>query len=169
MKRRKMIMNICKMLSLDTASYSTGYAYWENGKLVQSGTIKANGQEEERLNMMIKSIFSLFKSFHPDIVVIEETVVTTNAEVQRMLTEIVGAVRSFAILFDSEFVRLRPQVWRRYSKREGEKFVDYRRDKWKKWSQERVKELYGLDVCDDESDAILLGFARLNMFKENLL
>ena len=92
------------------------------------------------------------------------TVVERNAQVQRLLSEIVGVVRCYAIMHkDVDFVRKRPTEWRKLTKDEyypekGKK-VDF-----KKWSVEKVKRDYGIECDDNEADAILIGQARINEF-----
>ncbi len=112
-------MNKYRMLSLDTSSTVTGYAYYEAGVLVESGVINKNTKEykkmdsESRLNDMCKDIYALLKRIKPQTIVCEMTVVERGASTQRMLSEIVGSVRGWAIYHNCEFALYRPTQWRK--------------------------------------------------------
>lgn len=96
-------------------------------------------------------------------VIWETPVVVRNPQVQRMLTMIVGAIMGYCIEHNIVYNEMRPTEWRKYSKKRDEKLPRKRED-LKKWSVSRVKELYGIDVSDDESDSILLGYAYVNKY-----
>lgn len=158
-------MSKCKLISLDTSSKKTGYAIYENGKFQRSAVIDladmSNG--EIRSEAMIKQFIQLMKEEKPDIIVVETMVVTRNAQAARLLSMIIGAVYGLCVEHDIIFSSLRPTEWRSLVhsdlKPQGRKRQDY-----KEWSKQVVKEIYGLDVSDDESDAILIGLAYNNMF-----
>ena len=168
---------ICKMLCLDTASLISGWAYYENGKLTDYGAIdnsahKKEWEEEERLRRMCHSLCDLIEQKKPDIICIEMTVVDRGCATQRLLSEIVGSVRGFCYsLKNVEFWEYRPSSWRRLCRKKGEELPKdkdgktiKKRDDFKKWSVEKVKRDFDIDVTDDISDAILIGQAHINIF-----
>ena len=72
---------------------------------------------------------------------------------------LLGAVYGKCVADGITFDSLRPTEWR--------KLVDpgkkpRKRDELKKWSVDKVKELYGIDANDDIADAILIGVGYLN-------
>lgn len=77
---------------------------------------------------------------------------------------IVGALFGLCAKYGVDFHMLRPTEWRKYSRADGEK-LPRKREELKEWSISRVKELHGIDVDDNTSDAILIGQAWIN--KEN--
>lgn len=169
MKKNK--EHICRMLSLDTSTKATGWAYWENGILKSFHEINLNHvkDKENRLDEMCKELLNVCTKLQPHIIVIEMTVVPNNAQTQRQLTEIVGVVRGYAYLYNAEFVRLRPTQWRRLVKDEGE-IIPIKRNELKGWSLAKVSKLYRIDptdITDNVSDAILVGKARINMFPKD--
>lgn len=97
-------------------------------------------------------------------IVIETPVVIRNPQVQRMLTMIFGSVYTICILNNIEFQEIRPTEWR-FLVDSGKK--PRKREELKEWSKQKVKELFNKDVTDDESDAILIGQAFLNMLKNH--
>lgn len=156
-------MSKYRMLSLDTSSTISGWAYWENAKLIKSGVIAPKSKDkEERLDSMCLSLLDTLNTYKPQTVVIEMTVVERNAQTQRLLSEIVGVVRGWAILNNSEFVSFRPNDWRKLVCRDEK--IPKKREECKTWSIEKVLQSYKIKADDNESDAILIGEARINQF-----
>lgn len=149
------------MISLDTSSTKTGWAYWENAVLKESGVICASGNIDERMELMGKQIIMLLKNRNPIIVVIEQSTSVKDPKTFRMLSEIVGIARGWAILKGADYIEYVPSAWRRLIANEDEK-IPTNRETCKPWDMQKVKEIFNLDVGgDDEADAILVGFARI--------
>lgn len=156
----------CKLISMDTSSNSTGVAIFVDGILSRHFLIdiKKIKNTDERINAMIKEIYKVIENEKPDIVVTELTVVTRNAQAQRNLTMILGAIYGKCIENNIWYHSYRPTEWRSLidtdKKPKGRKREDY-----KEWSIELVRDFYKLDYCsDDISDAILIGRAYVNKF-----
>lgn len=153
----------CKLLSLDTSSTSTGWALFVDGKYKDSGCI-AIKNTQDKMYAMVSKLLSLIETIQPDIVVAEEMVVTRNAQVARNLTMILGAIYGKCIQMIIDWYTLRPTEWR--------KLIDSgskprKRNEYKAWSLQKVKDLFGIiDINDDVSDAILIGQAYINMFSD---
>lgn len=115
---------------------------------------------------MVYEITALIEREAPDVVIIEETVVTRNPQTQRMLSMILGAVFGVCVSYNFNYCALRPTQWRKAVRGEDEK-LPRKRDELKKWSINKVNELFGIqDIGDDISDAILIGQAFINMVEE---
>lgn len=156
----------CRMVSLDTSITASGFAFFTNGSLSDSGVITGlNGPDkEENLNYMCKSLMYYLSSISPHIVVVEMTVVPTNAQTQRNLSEIIGCIRGYCLFTPQkpDFIRLRPTQWRNLCKDEYMTDNMHRED-YKKWSIKKVLRDYGINAEDDNhADAILIGQAYLN-------
>lgn len=156
----------CKLISMDTSSNSTGVAIYVDGKLSRHFLIdlKKIKITDERMSEMVKQIYKIIDNENPDIIVTELTVVTRNAQAQRNLTMILGAIYGKCIDKDIWYCSLRPTEWRSLidttKKPKGRKREDY-----KEWSMELVRDFYKLEcVSDDVSDAILIGRAYVNKF-----
>lgn len=69
-----------KILALDTSTKVSGYAIFNNKKLIRYSSIDKSDKSEsyERMSAMVYEITALIEREAPDIVVIEETVVTRN-------------------------------------------------------------------------------------------
>ena len=99
-----------KILSLDTSTKKTGYAVYNEGRLVHYSSIDKSAIKDgdERLRAMIKDLATLIEREAPDTVVVEETVVTRNPQTQRMLSMILGAVLGVCVSYNFNYCALRP-------------------------------------------------------------
>lgn len=157
-----------KILSLDTSTKVTGYAVYNDGELVRYSSIDKSEIKDGdvRLRLMISELITLVEREAPDTVVVEETVVTRNPQTQRMLSMILGAVLGVCVSYNFNYCALRPTQWRKAVRGDDEK-LPRKRDELKKWSINKVNELFGIqDIGDDISDAILIGQAFINMIEE---
>ena len=157
-----------RMISLDTSSATTGWAYWENARLVGHGVIDLSllRAGEDRLEQMCRELISLMDDKEPDIVVVEMTVVTRNTATQRILSELVGGVRGWCLSQRRQrfFYRMRPTEWRRLVKEEGEKMPRSKKDGLKEWDIVKAEELFEFIPADDnEADAVLIGWAYIRL------
>ena len=150
---------ICKIVSLDTASTISGWAYFEDGKLIESGEINLSKEKdtEIRVEEMVLRIFDVLNKYSPNIIVVEKNVVGRNVKVERMLGHIVGATKGWALDHYKEFVLLSPSEWRAAVK--GTVACPNKRKEAKAWSVIRVRQIFQKNVSDNEADAILLGYA----------
>lgn len=156
----------CKLISMDTSSNSTGVAIFTDGTFSRHFLIdlKKIKNTDDRIKEMVKQIYEIIDNENPDIIVTEMTVVTRNAQAQRNLTMILGAIYGKCIDKNIWYHSYRPTEWRSLidttKKPNGRKREDY-----KKWSLDVVEEMYGVQCpTDDLSDAILLGQAYINKF-----
>lgn len=158
-----MAKKITRMISLDTSTVKTGFAYWENGKLISTDIIDKSKEKDKdiRFEDMCISIIDLLNRYKPHIVCIETTVVSRNVQAQRKLSEILGVVFGWTLCNAAEFVSIRPTEWRSLVTDSGES-IPKKREDLKLWSQLKVKQIFDIVVSDDEADAILLGLARIN-------
>lgn len=157
-----------KMVSFDTSSTISGYAYWENGALKQSGILYHKDEKDTviRVEDMAIDIINILKSCKPDIVVIEQPVLCNSAKTCIMLAEIVGCAKGYAITSGADYVEYSASEWRRLVADDDER-IPKNRDIAKQWDIDKVREIFQKEVEDDnEADAILIGLARINQFKK---
>ena len=160
------IISECKLISLDTSTSSTGYAVYISGKLHRYDLIdfKRIKNTDERIKEMILKIYEIIETEKPQIIVVEMTVVTRNAQAQRNLTMILGAIQGKCLENNIFFSLLRPTEWRKLVNNEKEK-LPRKREELKQWSKQKVSDILGInDINDDISDAILIGQAYINRF-----
>ena len=160
------IISECKLISFDTSTSSTGYAVYISGKLHRYDLIdfKRIKNTDERIKEMILKIYEIIETEKPQIIVAEMTVVTRNAQAQRNLTMILGAIQGKCLENNIFFSLLRPTEWRKLVNNEKEK-LPRKREELKQWSKQKVSDILGInDINDDISDAILIGQAYINRF-----
>ena len=160
------IISECKLISLDTSTSSTGYTVYISGKLHRYDLIdfKRIKNTDERIKEMILKIYEIIETEKPQIIVAEMTVVTRNAQAQRNLTMILGAIQGKCLENNIFFSLLRPTEWRKLVNNEKEK-LPRKREELKQWSKQKVSDILGInDINDDISDAILIGQAYVNRF-----
>lgn len=151
---------------MDTSTSSTGYAVYISGKLHRYDLIdfKRIKNTDERIKEMILKIYEIIETENPQIIVAEMTVVTRNAQAQRNLTMILGAIQGKCLENNIFFSLLRPTEWRKLVNNEKEK-LPRKREELKQWSKQKVSDILGInDINDDISDAILIGQAYINRF-----
>ena len=153
-------------MSIDSSTNATGYAFFVNGVLKSYSTCDYSyiKNTQKRIDNMILFICEMIENERPDIVVTELTVVNRNAEAQRNLTIILGAIRYKCLELKIEYHFLRPTEWRKLIKNKDEK-IPRKREELKKWSINKIKENYNIEThSDDLSDAILIGQGYINSF-----
>lgn len=163
----------CKMISLDTSSTCSGWAYFEDGVYKTSNTIALNTKEckkkykdnsEQRVKDMCLNLLELLNKFQPDIIVVEKLNVSRNMNATRILAKIIGIVYSHAITHNNCFYyEIQSTQWRSQL---GMQFGKKRREELKQLSVKYVKDKLGKDVCDDEADAICVGLGYIKMYRE---
>lgn len=153
-----------KMISFDTSTRTTGYCLFLNGKISRTGIIASKG--DNPVDGMLKNLADVLNEFNPDIVVVENTVVTRNARVQRDLTLILGGIRFWCITNAKCFFSLNPTEWRRLV-REPSEVIPKKRDELKEWSIKKASAyMKNRLTSNDISDAVLIGIAYINIAEQ---
>ncbi len=154
------------MLSLDTSSTISGFAYWENGVLVKSGVLDHSREKDTiiRVEDMSIDLISQLKALKPDIVSIERPPYCNSPDTLIMLSEIVGCVKGWAINNGVDYVEYPVNKWRKLIAGDKET-IPRKRNEAKEWDINKVKLLFNISSIDDnEADAILIGLARMKEF-----
>lgn len=160
---------ITKMLSLDTAIKISGYAYFENGVLIESGTINYSKEKDSEIcfNKMCESLLQIINQYKPNIIVIERPPFTKDPHTLIRLSEIIGLARGYSINKKCEFIEYGVTSWRKFVKDKDDVLPKKRKD-LKNWDVEKFIKIFNRNPIDDnEADAVLIGLARINEF--NLL
>ena len=160
----------CKLISIDSSSSKTGWAYFENGEYKKSGVLnfdtndckkKYKGNSDKRIEDMSLAIFNLLKEHKPDIIVIEKLNVGRNMVSVRNLSKVIGVVYCYSILNNSFYHEIQASQWRSQIGIQGK---NRKRDEYKQLAIEYVKNTLGIEVTDDEADSICAGIGYIKMF-----
>lgn len=153
------------MIAIDSSTKKTALASYDNGiyKTVDLIDYSKNKNMDDRFPMMAKSIFEYLEKNKPVIIYMEETVVERNASTQRFLTRLQGVIYAYCMNNNCEFNTIRPTEWRKLVGIEQGKKT---RNELKEEAIALVLKEFGIEVSEDEAEAILIGKAVLNKFEK---
>lgn len=158
------------ILALDQSSKVTGYAIFTDGKLVQSGIINlTNSDLGIRLMQLREQITTFITDWQVDYVVYEDIQlqdIQGNKELGiktfKVLAEVLGNVEELLTELKIPHEAVLAITWKSVVGIKGQK-----RPEQKKNAQLYVKANYGLEVSEDESDAICIGTYYLTYTRQN--
>lgn len=146
-------MRVC---GIDASTNKTGVSLFIDGEysghmLIDLHKIK---DSNVRVPKMMKEIKNILDYYEPDIIVMEECLLKTNIATVKLLSYLAGAIISWAADNQVEFRFQLPSEWRkRVEIVQGPKTP---REKLKQEAIDMVKEKFGIDVTDDEAEAVLI-------------
>lgn len=163
------------LAAFDTSTTASGYAVFNQSKnnemysLRTSGVINLKQKDvDERTSIMIAGILYRLNESFPEHVVIERPPYVQDPHALIYLSEIVGAVRGWALDNGVDYKEYTPSQWRRLVKEEDEKTPSGRKA-CKAWDMEKAFLLFGFQPKDDnEADAVLIGAARIKALKTGI-
>lgn len=155
------------MLAIDSSTTKTGIAIFNNGAYQESLLLDCSNFKniEDRFKEMSLKLIHILDTYKPYIIYIEETVVNRNVAVQRFLTRLQGVIYGYCVLNDCEFNAIRPTSWRKLA---GINQKGKKRDDLKKFAIDAVYQRLGINVGDDEAEAVLIGIAALELYKHRV-
>lgn len=157
-----------KVLSFDQSTRCSGYAYFEDGKYIESGIVdmrKSELETPERSFEMTKELWKIIKKYKPNYLIIEDTQQQNNVKTVITLARLQGMIIGYAEAHGIKVHILLPSQWRSalgYS--QGPKV---KREKLKQQSIDYVKENFGIDLPEDQCEAIAEGVAAHKIFNLN--
>lgn len=167
-KEKLVIKRMTRFVSLDTSTTASGCALFVDGKLSETALINLSGNKNtfKRMNLMILEILKQLSKWKPDVIWIEHPQGEgRNVLVVNMLSEILGAVRAYAVTKGVDYHEINPSEWRKYA---GLTQGSKKREDLKKQSLQYVREQFNIECeTDDLADAIAIGCSVLNYY-ENL-
>ena len=141
-----------KILGLDTSTTSTGYCVMEDNKILAYGVIKPKKSLDviDRIIYIEKEIKELIIAKEVEYVCIEDLVSFRNAYATKGLAGLLMHIQIELRKKDMLVITVRPTEWRKGIVK------GKTRAEQKASGKEYVLEKYGLNVGDDEADAILV-------------
>ena len=143
-----------KLIAFDQSTTASGWCVMElgTGDIIDSGVIlpKKNDETIDRITYTIKRCLNLVRTNEIAFVFIEGVQVQRNPRVYEVLAKLAGALE--VMLHESGYLVnvVKASEWRKRVGIKGRKRADV-----KKEAIELVKELYDLEVSEDEAEAIL--------------
>lgn len=157
-----------KVLSLDQSTRVSGWSLFENNQYVCSGVVdmhKSKLETEERSFAMAKEIWKIINKYKPQYLILEGVQQQANPSTMIILARLAGMIIGYAEAHNIKTHILLPSQWRKqlgYS--QGAKV---KRQELKQQSIDYVKENFGLDLPEDQCEAIAEGIAAHKIFNLN--
>lgn len=145
-----------RIAGIDASTNKTGIAIFQSGSYVEHALIDLHKIKDsnERIPKMMMAICDYLEKHKVDKIIMEESMMTNNIATVKMLSSIAGAVMYYAASHGIEFQLDLPSAWRRRIGLTQGRSV--KRDVLKAEAIAAVKQEYGMDLTDDESESILI-------------
>lgn len=150
-----------KILALDQATRTSGWAIFEDGQLTDFGKVTFDDEDIlKRIHKVCIYLQVMLIKFKPDKVIIEDIALqgqTNNVQTFKALAQLQGAIIETLLSKYIPFEIWAPNQWR--AECHFLKDNDKKRNAQKKIAQEWVREKFGKVCTQDEADAICIGYA----------
>lgn len=162
-----------RILALDQATHTTGWAVFDNGELVSYGKFTTTTETEAARCHEVKMwLISMINNWQPDKVGLEgiQFQVTSNGQhtmgipVFEALAHLQGVLIDVCFELGISYEICHVNTWRHYCGVRGTTRTDRKRS-----MQLLVKKWYDISVTDDESDAIGLGKYLAENYMKNIV
>lgn len=153
---------VYKLLALDQASKTSGWAYFEDNQLKDYGKFTAEQDDiGDRLHYIKRKVQELIDKYEVDELVFEDiqfqkTVngqeVLNNVDTFKKLAEVYGVVYELAVGLKLPRTSVLASVWKSKLGIKGKNRTEQKRN-----AQKYVNDTYGIKATQDECDAICIG------------
>lgn len=148
------------LLSLDQSSHITGWAIFEDNKLVQNGKFDLKSDDiGQRLLHYRVYLIKLINEYKPNKVVFEDIQMqgqVNNVVTYRILAEILGVTEELVAELDISYEIISSNTWKSKLDIKGKARAEQKRN-----ASQWVLNTYNKKVTQDEADAICLGASTL--------
>lgn len=154
-----------RILAFDQSTRVTGYSIFDDGKYVKSGVIDLHKIKEtdERSKQMSVEICKIIENNKPDVTIIEEVQQQSNTATVIKLARIQGVAIGFCAAHNIDLHILRPTEWRSaLGYQQGPKV---KREALKQQSLDFVKKNFGLELIEDEAEAVCINEAAHRIYE----
>ena len=157
-------------LALDQALQTTGYAVFENDKLIKWGTFSTNASYpiEERLYTIQQQLTELDKQYNIGYVFFEDTQKQVNLDTYKRLCYVQSVIMLWCRNRGGiRYSILSPSHWRKILKDKYKINWGRKREEQKQAALEWVRQEYDGVFTTDSADAICIGRAGILEYKKN--
>lgn len=151
-----------RLLSLDQASHTTGYAVFINGNLETYGKIVTSQDDlGERLFTIREKVSELVADYGIDEIAFEDIqlqktvngqVIVNNVQTFKTLAEVFGVIYELAVALELPHSIVLASTWKSTLQIKGKQ-----RDEQKRNAQAFAQQTYNIKCSQDEADAICIG------------
>lgn len=160
-----------RILAFDQASITSGWAAFDNNELIKFGSWTSDGSHSTDRIMKTKNWFAnMIQIWKPNLVVLEDIQLQKFDGGEQVLTykklaHLQGVLENYCYENGYIYKVVPPATWRAYNEVKGKSRSDKKRS-----AQLIIKNLYDLNVSQDEADAILIGkWAAADHNKNNII
>ena len=148
-----------RILSIDQSSVKTGYAVYEDNKLIKFDIINLSKTKDlqYRFNSMCQELHKLIQFINPDYVVFEDVSLQNNPSTLTKLARIQGAIIQSLLIYKIPYSIYKPSSWRKilcFNQGRG-----VARKELKQQAFKYVKDKFNIETKEDICEAICIGFA----------
>lgn len=145
-----------RIIGIDASTNMTGIAVFEDGKYVTHTLIDLHRikESDKRIPMMMVAICDYLDKCNADKIIMEKSMFTNNIATVQMLSQLAGAVLLYATKNGVDIEFAMPSAWRKTVGLSQSSKI--KREVLKQEAIAAVKQEYGLDITDDESEAVLI-------------
>lgn len=156
-----------RVLSFDQSTKISAYSLWLDGKYVEVGVIDLHKMKDtsERVRAMGVELCKIIKKYNPDKVVMEEVAQQSNPLTLKLLARIQGVIIGFCAAHNIDTYIVEPSKWRSVLKFKIGSGV--KRAELKSQAIKHVKDVYNLDLSEDECEALCINEAAHEIYKWN--
>lgn len=155
--KEALVLQMSKLLSLDQASRTSGYAIFENQSLIKAGHFTVDDADDGiRLHKIRQKIQDLIQEYEITEIAFEDIYMDlgkiNNVATYKKLSAVWGIVYELGIAEGLPITPILATVWK-----PGIGIKGRARTEQKKAAKQYVLDTYGLKVTEDEADAVCIG------------
>ena len=148
-----------KILTFDQSTKLSAYSWWIDGQYIESNYIDLHKIKDtsERVRAMGVELCKVITKYNPEKVVIEEVAQQSNALTLKLLARIQGIIIGYCAAHNIETYIVEPSKWR--ATLHFKQGAGVKREQLKTQAIQYVKDVYGLELLEDQAEATCLGEA----------
>lgn len=154
-----------KILAFDQSTKISAYSVFIDGEYVECGCIDLHKMKDtsERVRAMGVELCKIIEKYNPTKVVMEEVAQQSNPLTLKLLARIQGVIIGFCAAHNINTYIIEPSKWRSVLKFKIGSGV--KRAELKAQAIKHVKDLYNLELSEDECEAICINVAAHKIYK----
>lgn len=152
------------ILAIDQGSSKCGWAYLEDGVVVQSGVFKLKGKDRMlRYKQLLTLLTDMVCDLNIKYMAIEDVFMKrsgfSNPKTSKIMGETRGIIASVGLLYDMDIINVNPAELTKYLG------INTRTENKKEVTKTYVAKLVEREVAEDEADAVIIGLITHNRLK----
>ena len=153
------------VVGIDGSTNSTGLAVMKDGELKFRTLIDLHKEKNamKRIQNMLLKICEILDEYDIDAIYMEKSVLKSNVDTVQKLANLAGGIMLYCVQNDIAFNHPFPSEWRAKIGIEQSKKI--KRETLKEEAILAVKNEYGINVCDDVAEAILIARSAFDLPK----